>query len=94
MSSLLAVNTVIIIPRVPDSVGNNDICEPWHWREGVRIQHAILAEPLRSPQESMSHRDAQELKKFRTEGTYSSDTIHGFFGVATFLPGRFLPPSV
>lgn len=35
-----------------------------------------------------------ELKKFRTEGTYSSDTIHGFFGVATFLPGRFLPPSV
>lgn len=59
MSSLLVVNTVIIISRVPDSMGNNDICGPWQWREVVRIQHAILAEPLRSPQESMSHRDAQ-----------------------------------
>lgn len=59
MSSLLAVNTVIIIPRVPDSVGNKDICGSWQWREVVRIQHAVLAEPLKSPQESVSHRDAQ-----------------------------------
>lgn len=58
MSSLLAVNTVIIISRVPDSVGNKDICGSWKWRV-VRIQHAVLAEPLKSPQESMSHRDAQ-----------------------------------
>ena len=68
MSSLLAVNTVIIISRVPDSVGNKDICGSWQWREVVRIQHSSgrATEVTAGEHESPG---CSELKKFRTEGT-------------------------